>query len=75
MGGYREVNYTTDKSGKFVLLTDSQIDELKVDGIRNEIWKQVLNAKKMKKQKLCGTLRKSVEDKVPNVTNEEIIRK
>ena len=34
-----------------------------------------MEAKNMKKQDLCDTLQKSVRDKVPNVTDEEMNRK
>ena len=39
VGGYSKVNYTTDDQGKLLLLVNSQIDELKVDGLRNKLRK------------------------------------
>ena len=39
VGECKDGNETTDDPGKFVLLTDSQIDELKVDRLGNELRK------------------------------------
>ena len=68
-GGYRELNETTYESGKFVLLSNSQNYGLILDGIRNKLCKQGVNAKKTKKQDLNDELQKAVEDKVPNSTD------
>ena len=55
--------------------SDIRIPELKVDELRNELEKQGMNSNKMKNQDLCDTIQKYVEDKVPNVTNDEMYRK
>ena len=55
--------------------SDIRIPELKVDELRNELEKQGMNSNKMKNQDLCDTIQKYVEDKVPNVTNDEMDRK
>ena len=71
----REGNDTTDEAGKLVLLSDSQIEELRVDRIRNKLHKRGVNKNKMKKQELHDMLQKYVKYKVLNVTSEEMNRK
>ena len=56
MGGCRKVNETTYGSGELVLFSDSEIYKLIVDGIRNELQKQKMNACNMKNQELRDTL-------------------
>ena len=38
-----DVNYTTAESGRLEFLRDSEIYRLRVDGIRNELQKKVVN--------------------------------
>ena len=58
-----------------MLSRDSEIDELGVDRIRNELQKLLLNENKINNHEICDILQKYAKDKFPNVTNEKINRK
>ena len=75
VGECRDVNETSDEAGKLVLLRNSKIDQLRIDGLRNELLKRGVTANNMNEKELCDTPQNYVEDKVPNVTAEETNRK
>ena len=54
-----------------MLLSDSEIDKLIVDGIINKLRKKGVNSNNMNEWELHDTLHKSVNDKVPNVTGKD----
>ena len=70
-----DVNNTIYDTGKWVLLSDIEIDPFIIDGLINEVRKIWVNANNMKNQELCDTLQNFVKYKVPNFTAEDIIRK
>ena len=43
MGGCRDVNNTRDEASKLVLLSNSEMDQLILDGLRNDLRKIGLN--------------------------------
>ena len=43
MGGCRDVNKTRDEASKLVLLSNSEMDQLILDGLRNDLRKIGLN--------------------------------
>ena len=46
-----------------------------VGGLKNELYKEVVNVNQIKKQEFHNTLQKPVEGKVPNVTDGQMNRK
>ena len=57
------------------MLRNSEIDQFRIDGLSEELFKRGLNANKMKNQELFDTLLTYFKYKVPSVTAEETNRK
>ena len=64
-----------NEEGNILLLRNSEADQLKMNGISNELQKLLFNTNNMNKKELFDTIQNYVEDKVPNVTDEKINRK
>ena len=57
---------------KLLLSSDGEINQLITGGLRNELCKRGLNENKTNKKEIHDTIWKSVEDKVPNFTDEDM---
>ena len=67
VGKCRDIIKTRYEASKLVFLSDSENEQFIIKGLSKQLWKIVVNSKKVKKQELRDTLLNHVKDKVPNV--------
>ena len=73
--GCININETRHEAYKLALWSNIETDKLMIDFISNDIRKRGVNKNSMKKQDNCDKLQKSVQDKVKNITAEDINKK
>ena len=71
----RDINETRDGARKLVLSSDSEFNQLIIDGLSNELQKRGMNTNNTNNQELCNALKKYFEDNFKNVSAEEMKRK